>query len=787
MVLSPVQKTLADSIIQEQLSRDMPSVFTRDGWSTSLTPVCAQRPCGEKLSLDGDWAVFRWPFPREEHYYASPDVFDLDWPRVRQPGKVFTQDPETRPASVPGYDRVTLAHIDPDDGAMLRRTVEIPAAWEGKRIFINLDAVYPAARIYVNGKLLADHRSGLTPLVADITAYVKPGRPCVIGVRLLRRHPFVQLDMARHSAEFCGISQPACLFAVEKLHIEDYCLPAALDDALTTGTLAGTVTLRNDGAPASGTLTLTLTAPDGTLAGRTVCTFDAAVGRTEVGMSLSIPAPLLWNDEHPHLYTAVLTLDAVGQKAEIMSFRVGFKKLVFRDSRAYLNGHPIKLRGVNHLTYHPQYGLYTPEVWLRKNLTLMKQANVNCIRTHYLGPRVLAELCDELGFYLIQELPIDWGTHFIHDPAWVGPALMRLQGGVLRDRNHVSVTVWAIGNENMSESLSVADMGRFHLMLYDRFVKVLDREHPTMFPPPGPAGPNIRAILELSVGDIADTHYSFNAVKTFLKEGKSENPIAWTAEKEVTTREEALARGWSGTWFSSEYGLCSMNPDLLTAAKYTSVIDDEKTVYPDGTTPLKVFTDRLTREWGFMRSEPTCLGGAYFPWLSSGSSESLGHPFSWTVLAEDNDWGVMTPELLPKPAYWALRNLFAPVWFPAEAEVFTGEDEVTFEVENQYNDVNLADCTLRFTIGNGTRDWFDVHPDIAPGQAGTVRFPVWSEKAREALAEGTSQMLRVFLIDPTGFVATSKDLTVYTKGRTRAEAYEFDVGPQPEYVDRKAQ
>jgi len=157
------------------------------------------------------------------------------------------------------------------------------------------------------------------------------------------------------------------------------------------------------------------------------------------------------------------------------------------------------------------------------------------------------------------------------------------------------------------------------------------------------------------------------------------------------------------------------------------------------------------------------------------------------VLAEDNDWGVMTPELLPKPAYWALRNLFAPVWFPAEAEVFTGEDEVTFEVENQYNDVNLADCTLRFTIGNGTRDWFDVHPDIAPGQAGTVRFPVWSEKAREALAEGTSQMLRVFLIDPTGFVATSKDLTVYTKGRTRAEAYEFDVGPQPEYVDRKAQ
>ncbi len=58
----------------------------------------------------------------------------------------------------------------------------------------------------------------------------------------------------------------------------------------------------------------------------------------------------------------------------------------------------------------------------------MKKANVNCIRTHYLGPRCLAALCDELGIYLMQELPIDWGTNYIHDPAWVGPALQRIAG-----------------------------------------------------------------------------------------------------------------------------------------------------------------------------------------------------------------------------------------------------------------------------------------------------------------------------------------------------------------------
>lgn len=773
----------ADAIIEKQLSLTAPESFTVDGWTTALTPVSSRRMTDDpalRLSLDGEWAVTRWPFAEDEAVLARPETSDSGWETVVQPGKVFTLDPNTPPSAVPGYNRVTMEHIDPDDGAVLRRTVKIPDAWAGLRIFIDLDAVYPAARVYVNGTLIADHRSGLTPVTAEITGLAEPGCEAVIAVRLLRRHPFIQLDMPRHSADFCGISQPSFLFAAEPLNIREYRLPAKLNADLDYGEIDGTVFL--DGEGADGILRAALTDADGVLCASEGIPFSA--GETEIPVRLGLDAPALWNDEHPVLYTVTLTLDVPGQHAQAVSFRTGFKRLEFRSCRAYLNGKPVKLRGVNHLTYHPQYGLYTPEDWLRRDLTLMKQANVNCIRTHYLGPRCLADLCDEMGIYLMQELPIDWGTHFIHDPAWAGPTLMRLQGGVLRDRNHVSITAWSVGNENMSESFSVAETGRFHLHLYDRFVKVLDDTHPTMFPPPGPAGPKIRAIVELGVGDIADTHYSFNGIKQFLRDGSVEGPVAWTAEKEVTTREQALARGWSGTWFSSEYCLCSMNPDLLEAANYTSIIDDAKTEYPAGTTPMKVFADRLRREWGFMRSEPSCLGGAYFPWMCSGSSVGAGQPFSWTVLAEDNDWGVMTPELLPKPAFWVLRNLFSPVWFPAEAEWFTGEDEVAFTVENQFNDIDLAQCTLRFTPGNHTQRWFDVHPAVAPGETGEVRFPLWSDAARESLQNGTAQMLRVYLIDPKGFVVTSKDISVFTRGRTRAEAYEFDVGPQPEYVDR---
>ena len=101
----------------------------------------------------------------------------------------------------------------------------------------------------------------------------------------------------------------------------------------------------------------------------------------------------------------------------------------------------------------------------------MKKANVNAIRTHFLGPRCLAELCDELGVYLLQELPIDWGTNYIHDPEWVGPALQRLEGGIRRDRHHPSVMVWSIGNENMPQDSRVAEDGWNHLRIYDRFAK----------------------------------------------------------------------------------------------------------------------------------------------------------------------------------------------------------------------------------------------------------------------------------------------------------------------------
>ena len=789
------EQALAESVIAAQLAATAETVCTqRNGdWETTLTPVVVEAyPTNNIIDLSGSWAVARYPFSSPEEDLAAPGLYDLDWEHAEQPGRIFTADPNYDPALYGNWDRIRLAHIDDNDGAVIRRTVTVPKSFENKEIFLCCDAIYPAGRVYVNGKLVADHRSGLTPVCRNVTDLVTPGQTATVAIRILRKHPFIMMDMPRHSNEFGGMAQPAYLFAKERCHVEDYYLPATLEEDLVTGHVKGWARLRNSSdSDVSATLKLILTDPNGAFAGEQNAAVKVPAGQTVTAdIDLVVNNPMLWNDEHPFLYSAQLDSEIPGVETDVFKWRVGFRRMDFKDCRPYLNGNPIKFRGVNHLTGHPQYGLYTPKEWLRRNFELMKLANVNCIRTHFMGPRWLADLCDEMGIYLAQELPVDWGTHYIHDPEWVGPALFRLQGGICRDRNHPSVMVWSIGNENMPESDAVAANGWMHLRMYERFAKRLDPNGLTMFPPPGPAwaqnGKLISGIFELRMGDIADTHYSFKHVKRFLAEGKCDNPYSWEATMETDTKEEALARGWSGTWFSSEFMGFSAFPDIIRSANCCIVIADDAKSYPKEATQLEAFDDLIRRDWGFIRSEPSALGAAYFPWMSSGSSLNLGHPFSWTVLSEDCDWGVMTPELLPKPTFWSLRNALSPIWFPDEIEWFEGDEGLRFELWNQYNDINLAECTIRVTDRNSTMRWHDFTVNVKPGERREVIFPIWSDDLKRRLADGGNDIFRFWLIDPKGFVSTVRDVTVFSGKRPREEAGTyFDVGPEPAYLNKK--
>ncbi len=757
-------------IISEQLNAtEKHTVEFDDKNSTEITPVqVTPVPVEEKLSLNGMWRVKYYPFEEEEA--AKPEDAD-SWQEISQPGKVFYADPLAEGKETPNWDRVKLTHIDERDGAILTRKVTVPETWNGKKVFLRFDAIFPAGIIFCNGVKLREHYSGLTVCEADVSDLVTPGKEATITVRLLRKHKFVQMDMPRHAVEFAGISQHVYLFAVEPSYVEDYRLITSLDESLTKGSIAGTVKVAN---PESDALKVSLLDGEKTVAESIVKTSPGTSGYEVV---LAVDSPKLWNDEYPNLYTVKIALGG-----NVYEYRTGFRRLDLSPEGPKLNGSFIKFRGVNHLTFHREHGMYTPKDWLRKCLDLMKKANVNAIRTHFTGPSDFVDLCDEMGIYLLQELPIDWGTNYIHDPEWVGPALMRLEAAIRRDRHHPAVMVWSVGNENMPESATAAADGWNHLAIYDEFCHLLDPSRPTMFPPPGPAN-KIKGIFELRVGDIADIHYSFNLQKQFRDEGRILNPNSWEADMVEITREQALERGWSGCWFSSEYGIFNCTSDVLHGP-YLSIICDKESNPLSGRSTMEEFIDRLHFEWGNMRHDPTCLGGAYFPWLCSGSGEGPeGNPWGWTRWGEDANWGVVTADLLPKPFFWALRVLFAPVWFPERITIKPGQDYFTVKVTNHYNSIDLKECTFR-TQQNGGSRWIsmlrqfrDVKVECAPGETAELRVPIWRDALKKALGDGNWGLCRITMLAPNGFCPVTADIILMPEELEVKDEAAMPVGP----------
>ena len=754
--------------IEKQLSMvKKAEFFFDDGCKTIITPtrfIPKLENTASQLTLNGTWKVQKWPFNTDEDSLISGECNCAEWDEVTQPGKVFYNDSEEIPGDVPKWNRVTLSHIDINDCAILKKNIDISADWKSKRIFLRFDAIYPAGRFYCNGKFLGEHLSGLTPVEFDVTDIVNPGETAVITVRLLRKHKYIQMDMPRHSMEFAGLSQDACLFAVEKIYIKDYHLIPELNDSFNKGVLKGEIILINGfKKEAHGRLEVSLKNiknSDNVI----IETMDVDMeGDSEKSLSvyINILNPDLWNDEYPNLYKVDIVLSMSEVREQKISYRTGFRRFELKDQRPLLNGNPVKFRGINHLTYHPEYGMYTPKEWLRQNLNLMKKANVNAIRTHFTSPIALAELCDEMGMYLMQELPIDWGHEYLYDPETVGPVLMRLEGAVRRDRNHPSLMVWSVGNENMPRNMQEYDDFMNHLHLFDEFVKTLDPSRPTMFPPPGPAN-KIEGIFETRIGDIGDTHYSFNLVRKFNKTGTFTSAKTWDGDMETFTRDEAIANGWSGVWFSSEYGINDTRPDLLNAP-YTSIITDVPEDILSGKNSLQVFTDRHSREWGYMREDPTCLGGAYFPWLPAGAGDN---PWGWVRWGEDANWGIVTADLLPKHQFWGMRVIFSPVSFPERISWKKGEKEISFEIANQYNSIDLSECTLRVMLNAGgkwmtmVRDWEDVPVSGAPGKTITVTIPLNHEGTLSGLENGNIALCRCIFLDPKGFSPITADILI---------------------------
>lgn len=406
-------------------------------------------------SLNGEWRFSLAPDPDSapKNFYL-PAYFTDDWDLIRVPGNWQLQGYD-----IPYYTDVQLP-FPPDDAPRVprndnptgcyRRTFTVPEEWQERQIFLCFDGVDSAFDVWINGRNVGFSKDSRVPAEFNITSYLQEGEN-ILAVRVYRWSDGTYLenqDMWRLS----GIFRDVYLWSAPQLHIRDVRVHSGLDSSYRDGRLAVSVEVIHyveQASQAQVACHLVDSAGD--------VIFDEAqkiqiVREAQVKFSTDIPNVRKWSDEDPYLYRLVLTIERNGEVVEIESCRVGFRTVEIRDGHLLLNNVPVLIKGVNRHEHDPLTGHTVTEESMRCDLALMKQFNINAVRTsHYPNAPRWYELCDEYGILLFAEANIECDgalSYLSKSPEWKDAFQARLERMVACYRNHPSVIVWSLGNES---------------------------------------------------------------------------------------------------------------------------------------------------------------------------------------------------------------------------------------------------------------------------------------------------------------------------------------------------
>ena len=384
----------------------------------------------EYTLLNGDWRFA----------YFSRDI-DL-------PEKIDRWDTVPVPScwQTLGYENPNYTNINypysydppfvPDDNpcGVYERDFEIDKLW-GKVYYV-LEGVSSCGFVYLNGEYVGFTQGSHLQAEFDITPFVREGKN-TLRVKVLKWCVGSYLE-DQDFFRFSGIFRDTYLLQRPVDHIADVYAEAKDGKVIVSADASANVTLFD-------------------MEGKEIGSAEGE--KTEI----KVENPTLWNAEKPYLYTVRLEKDG-----EVIELETGFRTIEVSDTcQLLINGQSVKLHGVNHHDTHPTNGWCETNEELRKELLLMKELNINCIRTsHYPPTPYFLNLCDKIGFYVVLETDIE--THGvlrrksnvgycydIEDLAWPGTNpdwkqehVQRMERAVLRDRNHASIIMWSTGNES---------------------------------------------------------------------------------------------------------------------------------------------------------------------------------------------------------------------------------------------------------------------------------------------------------------------------------------------------
>lgn len=438
-----------------------------------------------KQSLNGDWK-FYWQsgIENQPDGFENTDFDDSSWGEIKVPSVWQMQG-----YSVPYYyastfpkafsrskGKIPKINHKMQEIGFYRKSFVLDDCFDGREIFLHFGACKSALEVYVNGEFIGYSQGSMTPHEFNVTSSLKQGEN-LITAKVYRYCDGSYLE-DQDMWWLCGIYREVYLFAESKVCLRDFYVKTDFDVDYTDSQLSLDMFINNfDKKEGELTASAKLISETGRVLeiGEDVVALKDKCAK--ISLSNTFKNPKKWSAEHPNLYTLVMSVSFNGTLEVVKTYKIGFKKVEIKGEKIYFNGMPLMLHGVNRHDFDADCGWAVPRERYTQDLDIMKQNNINAIRTsHYPNDPYFYDMCNMYGFYVMDECDLE--SHGVRrkgvpgsNPMWTGAAVDRMQRMVLRDRNNPCIFMWSLGNEagdgdnfmKMKEAaLAIDDTRQFH-------------------------------------------------------------------------------------------------------------------------------------------------------------------------------------------------------------------------------------------------------------------------------------------------------------------------------------
>ena len=609
-----------------------------------------QKECKEIVSLDGQW-LFHWSRKPEERpvdfYREDYDV--SGWDKITVPGNWQMQGFGTpiyininypfvrnRPSVTTEPPKDWTAYENRNPVGSYVTFVDVTKDMLSKNLILHFGGVHSAFYVWINGLRVGYSQNSMSPAEFDVTSYLREGRN-KLAVEVYRWCDGSYLedqDMWRLS----GIFRSVELWVRPLVHIADYHVTAVPNKDYTKATVTADIALCNTGKKTAKNLRAVLNLDGKTIDG----TLKAlAVGdTTHMQLTYLINNPKLWSAEKPNLYPFSVELqDQKESTIEHFDYHLGVKRVECVGEVFKINGKNVKLRGVNRHDHHPRTGRYVDDATYELDLRLMKQANINFLRTsHYPDREYLYELCDRWGMYVMDEANQEthgygYANHEMgEDSDWRDAHVDRAVSLVQRDKNHPSVILWSLGNE-------------------------------------GGIGPNLKAMRDAVVAldsialPFCDTDRRCSDIydDSYLTPEQLRDGAAKVTDRPFMMREYAHAMGNSMGNFQEYWDVIYADSSIAGAAVWDWV------------------------DQGILKKESS--GKEYFAYGGDFGDKPNDGPFCIN--------GLIAPDRKPHPHYYEVQHVYQPISFEQNKDTIYSDDPLdAFRTINHDQFTPLSDYNI---------------------------------------------------------------------------------------------